>query len=777
MPRTIPLTEEQAQEKGKTFVQLIEGDIQDRSDAIKQRAYIRNVYYGQKQRATKDAGESNQHLHLLTEKIETIVTKEWNAFMATEPHSHAKRVPIEFDPEETAANEKMTNWAVDNDVPNFSMTLESWLRNRHLDGVAAVKAWYNKAERNTVIIEEAGTQWKQGDIDLTGAQVPQERLKLPLEVILSKFADAVVTSASRGKKDIDVAEEQPLEGITAYIDFVEDGRQFTNIRVEFHPSEFVDTIELYIFRPILYKDNVEIELIEFEDLVVPYRARDLQCAERVAQKYWLTYEEIASKAMSGEWNLTDKDLELLKAHSTLREDDSTPEDTQVLENQKDRVTGIHSSQQTPVRKRTKGSDDAEKLEPYRSDKILCFEVYARDDLDSDGIWEEVIYQIPYALEKIVSADYLEAVFPHGQRPFPALHSIPISNRFYGWSLGAILAPINIEVNTVINSVNRSQELINNPFGFYVPTAMPNDPKGVMSIEPGQLIPVAEKGAIEFPAFPQRPLADLQSGLDPILLFADRVSVSPQAGGSSQVRNAPRTARGTLALLSEAGAKVDKFIQAAQTSGWGQLMYQIWALYDQYASDEKWEAVTGRPRQKRQKSVDLMNQIKFVFKGNTVNTNKEVMRTIAQLRYTVAGADPLYAADPLARRELLKDFLSHFSEGVDVEKLLPKVSQFGAQRQPMDQRTETQIMLQGMPVDVLPIDDDASHIQALEQFQRSAQFDELTDTQVTLLAFHLRQHRDQLMMKQRQQALQEGAVGQGNNAPVGAQLGDIEGGIQ
>jgi hypothetical protein len=558
-----------------------------------------------------------------------------------------------------------------------------------------------------------------------------------------------------------------LPGLEFDIDFVEGELDYTNIHIAFRPSKYTDKIDIYAYRPYPCKDNVEVEVVEFEDLLVPYRTKDLQTAPRVTQKYWMTIPEIERRIREDGWAITPDELEILVGRARIgeRRYDIT-EDSQRLKDQKDSVTGhqdTHSATPYP-------------MSAYSGDKVMILECYAKDDLDGDGVPEEVIYQIPYALEKVVHAQYLEELFPHGRRPFADLHSIPISNRYYGWSLGHLLAPINLEVNTIVNMVNDAQELINNPFFFYVPVHMPGDPKIFTGLQPGHGIPVADPNAVIFPRFQQQPLANL-STVDSLLLFADRITISPQAVGSSQVRNAPRTARGTLALLSEAGAKVDSFIKAAQESGWGELIYQIYALYDAFATNEKWENVTGRKRTERTSPVDLQNRIRFVFKGNSVNTNSEIMRTLAQIRYNTIMQNPLYAQDPVAMRAALEDFLRHFSEGADVEKLLPRLPDGGGMRAPMPQESETAIMIQGVPMDVLPIDNDVEHLRSLEQERQSKRFEELPQSVAAIFAVHYAQHQRQLLTKQQQGQVQAGGT-QGNNVPLGVtqDLNSLEGGV-
>jgi hypothetical protein len=86
------------------------------------------------------------------------------------------------------------------------------------------------------------------------------------------------------------------------------------------------------------------------------------------------------------------------------------------------------------------------------------------------------------------------------------------------------------------------------------------------------------------------------------------------------------------------------------------------------------------------------------------------------------------------------------------------------------------MAQGVPLQVLPTDDDSQHMQVIEQFQNSPAFDNLDQAAVAMIASHFIQHQQQLLQKQQQGQQQAGqAGGLANNQPV--QLGDLEGGVQ
>lgn len=768
MPQTIILTPEEAVDKGQDFMRLIRTDMRDRKANMDKRAYIRAIYFGDTRRKLSAIGETNIHLHVMTEKIEGIVPKIVNAFWNAEPIVNVRRVAEEHNEELTELNEVYLNWALSSDIPDFYATTEQWFRNMFLDGVSVVKVWWKYETRNTVIIEHKKSMWKQGEYDVIQQPVEEDRPKLAEELLVEIFGTQPLQHELVDVQVITATDE--LVGSSFRVAFVEDRQEYADVLVEFHASRYVDEIEIYIYRPIVVANRPVIEVVEIEDLIIPYRTADLQSADRIAHQYWLSIPELKQKIRDEGWDITDEDLELLQneAESTGDRHEQHVEN-RTLKRQKDQVVGEFNTGDEP-----KG--DA----PYFDTKILMYEVYAKDDLSGDGVGEEVIYQIPHKLEKIVKANFLEEIFPHGRRPFCDIHNIRISDRYYSFSYGELLAPINVEVNTIVNQVNEAQELINHPFFFYVPAAMTVDPEVLSNIEYGEGIPIADPQGIVFPQFPQTPLANL-STMDTLLLFADRLTISPQSVGSSQVRNSPRTARGTLALLSEAGVKTDILITAMQNGGWRELIHQTHSLYEAFGPDEKWFYVTGQAKPHRITNKELRGRYEYTFSGNTTNTNPEVMRMHSQVRYTTLAAEPMYMQDMTARQYLIKDFLRWNGEGIDIDRATPQIPGQGGTHPPMDQGTELQIM-RHLPLDVLPMDDDASHMQIIDQYRQSKEFEMLTEWQISLVASHYNQHAQQLVGKQQQGPIQAG--GASNNVPTGMSLATggtdlnaLEGGTQ
>lgn len=784
----IRFTDEEAGKRADTLVKMIENAVRDRATRLEKLATIRKLYYGITDRVPRYVGQPNLHLPVLTEKIENIAPKEMNAFWGAEPHVHARKVGGKGNPEDARLTEEFQNWACETDIPNLYETMDIWFKNRHIDGTSVVKTYYRLAMRWTTVVTSAKHSWRAGETDYTGAEVPVDRKKTPFEIMAGVLGPTLVVRAiERNELDEEsglptgttyweyddgassVEEAEAYEGLAFQVEFVEARRQYSNVRVTFSESPFVDEINLRIYRPIIVKDNVEVDNIDIENIVVPYRAKNLQEAPFVAHLYWLTYDEIERRRISEGWNLSKDDMEQVHASVTTTDEHEVLEDNRSLRDVVDRVTGHQPGT---------GQPRESLMKPYSSNKALMLEVYLQDDLNGDGEPEELIYQIPYGLGKIVHACHLDEVFPHGRRPFPELHSIPINGQFLSMSLAEYIAPINIEVDAIVNMVHETQELINTPWFFFVPAAFTVDPEVLLNLKPGAGIPVADINSVMLPKFPQEPLANL-AAVDSLLLFADRLTVSPQATGSSQVRNAPRTARGTLALLSEGGIKIDSYIMAAQKGGWRELMHQIHGLYNSFGPDEKIFWVTGDPNPRRISRQAMAGRYEFTFSGNTVNTNRELKRTIAQTRYQLLITNPLYAMDPQALRALTLDLLRNMSEGINPEDLLPRIPGQGGTHPPYDQNTENQMMMQLVPVDPLSTDDHAEHMAKVQTLIQSPVFAQLPTEAVALIGNHFAMHSNMLVAQQPQRVP---IAGQANNVPTqptpgaSGELSALEGGV-
>jgi hypothetical protein len=712
-----------------------------------------------------------------------------NAFWGTEPIVHVKRVPAEFMPEETDQAETIVNWGLSQDVyPNFYDTSEGWFRNALRDGLSTVKIYWQQTWEKTVEVHHLKGMYDAGQMTVYGVSTMDARVKTPQEILIELFGKP---SSKHGLLKV---EEMPddyspamagtretfpeLVGKQFEVEFIED-RRIHEATVCFKQSQYVDEIDVYVYRHIMKHDRPCIEIVEHEDLIVPFRTQDLQEADWVAQQYWLTKREVKERYDSGLFEMSEEDYDNLMSRRADRQDEM--EENEDLKDQKDRVIGEgNKDQQTQT-----ATQDGEPDQFTDKNKFLFFEVYICDDVDGDDDPIEVVYHISYDLKSVVGCEYLSELFPHNRRPFATIKYKPISDRWYAQGMGEVLVAINLEVNTIVNYINNNQELINNPFFFYVPAATIADPGILKGLSPGDGVPIGDVNGVMFPRFQQEPLANL-SAMDTLLLFADRVTISPMNAGSPQVRNAPRTARGTLAMLSEGNVQLDNIITRWQRTGWEELIHQLLGLYQFYMPEEKYIYVTGddgKIAQKRTTPAEIRGRYMFTFTGNTVNTNREVLRSIAQVRYNTIMTHPDMASDPMARREALKDLLRHYSEGVDITRLVPAMPGQGAySHPPMTQQSEDQAMMHGMVVDVLPTDNHTEHLQVLDQLTRTQAFETLPEERIVLFAMHKKQHME-FMQQQMQAAQQPVMPGMGNNVPSGmtqaggTDMDALEGGVQ
>lgn len=771
--RTIHLKD--PKKKGRRLVRLIETDLRDRRGVVSRTRLIREYYHGDQDRILDYEGQPDIHLNVITDKVETLVPKLVNSLWNSEPIIHVRRIAAEFDPELTDLNELFLNWAIESDIDNFYLTTEQWFRNVPLDGTATVMAWWNYETRMTTLIHPMKNYWRAGEPDLSQAIVQEERLKVAEDILIElfglgqKFGEDGLLNVTPLGETVAASEEGELVSRRYEISFLEGREVYEDIEVEFHASRYVDEVDVYVHRPIVIANKPVVEVVEFEDLIVPFRTSDIQTSPRVTRQYWLTWPEIELLIKDGDWDIDEQEATALKARLSGDRQEEHMENRETKRS-KDTHTG-ESDSGTGVSLTTEAADSGPFTpEPFVDNKLLIFEVFCKDD-HGEGVGE-FVYQIPYGLKKIVKAEYLEERFPHGRRPFPSLHCIKMSDRWHGVSWGQLLLPINVEVNAIVNMVNEAQELINNPFGFYVPHANTVDPEILSNIQPGQLIPVSDINAISFPSFPQQPLANLQE-MDTLLVFADRLTIAPQSGGSSQVRNNPRTARGQLALLSEASVKTDMMITGFQKTGWPELMNQIHALYHHFGPEEKYFYVTGTTKQQKITQEQLRGRYEYSFSGNTTNTNREVQRIMLQQLAGMVLPDPLLGMDMNARQDIITAMYKLFGQGLKLRT--PKLPGQGAtNRLPASQQDELRMMQSGIPVDALPTDNDAEHLGVINKFMGAKEAEKWEEWQIGLVAAHAIQHQRQLSLKQAQGQLDAGGS-QANNTPQ--QLGDLEGGVQ
>jgi hypothetical protein len=716
------------------------------------------------------------HLPVILEKIETAVPKVQSALWRAHPFASVKSPSGEMNGQSTREVERFLEWAFRNDIEYFYEVLENFVRNCLLDGTAVMKTIWERRWRRAIEISRLKTYLKEGEIDVFGNPIKEARPKTTREMVLEVvgFGDpenTVMKLDKTGKRTFD-------------LQFTEAGRIY-DATAEFQDTDVLNEVELKIARNIIEYDAPKCTNIDLQDIIMPFRSTNIQEAKWVAHRTRYTLEEVRAKRDSGDWEMSEEDFRWMSGQRR-ENDDKSP-----IQDQKDKMLGGSVNTGTAA---TVGKEGEE----FDPNSISVFEVYAKDFADGSGQSVNVIHYLPEDLNRIVGTEYQDEVFPHGQRPFAAMRYITVANRFYGTSMGELLYAINFEVDNTISLTHNLMELVSNPFFFYSPFGAASNPDVLKGVKPGEGVPTSDPNSVRFAEFAQQPLALLHGSFNEMLGYADRLTFSPSVGGSTNYRNAPRTARGTLALMGAAEERLSTIVEQMQATSWKDIVSQVTSLYGRYVSVDKWYSVTGESEPRRMNPKQLRGNLQFSFSGSLTSVNRAEQQAKAEKRYMVARQDPLYNSDPRAMQALLRDFLEFTSEGTDSEKLIPALpGEGGYDHAPLEQDIENEAMAQGIRITVLPGDNHQKHIAEIAKFRKSEAFRGLSTIAVSLIAEHNNGHvaamQQQAAMSQRASSVasgmapdQQAPAQQGAPQPgvpvegvpaLGGDLSNLEGGQQ
>jgi hypothetical protein len=711
-------------------------------------------------------GAADIHLPVIMEKVEMAVPKVMSALWRADPFVQITAPGgVDVDMKSIKNIERFVSWAFRNDIPGFYRTLENYLRNMFIDGTSVGKIRWERTWRRAIEVHTLRSMYMPGDINLLGEQIQALTPKSPEEMLseifgLGDYKNTVIDVKQLGEDEYAV-------------EFTEDRRKL-KARAQFQESDKIDEVDIKVFRNVIERDSPVIELVELEDIYLPYRSACLQSADWVAHRTWYTYDEIKTLVDNGDWKLTKAELNALKG---LKRNADPESKSAAL---RDKVIGETGNTGTELT--TKDG----KIDP---NQIMVWEIYVRDYVDGDDEPIDVIYFLPDEIRKIAGVEYHDETFPHGKRPFISSVYIPVPDRFYGIGMAEILYAINLEVDNVMNNTANAMAIKTNPWFLYSNLGLASNDQLLDGIAPGMGVAIADPNSVVFPAFAQEPLANFHTSFQTLLGYADRLTFSPSIGGSSNYRNAPRTARGTMALMDAAEEHLSTIVEQLQANAWKEMIAQVVPLYGRFVSIDKWYSVTGEDAPRRVSPKDLRNNYLYEFTGSLTSVNRDQQRALAAQRYMNTSNDALYQSDPHAAQARLRDYLTYMSDNQNVDHLIPKLpGEGGYSHPPMQQEHEIQAMRMNKPIDVLPIDNHQEHLAKIDAFTKSAAFEELPQHTVALIAQHRNQHeallRQQMAMAQQGQQMQGGTspnqaptpgVPQQGNPAMGGELSALEGG--
>ena len=196
---------------------------------------------------------------------------------------------------------------------------------------------------------------------------------------------------------------------------------------------------------------------------------------------------------------------------------------------------------------------ADEFMPFRDRKIRLYEVWARFDVDGDGIEEDVVVVWHHESARILRTTF--SPFMHGKRPFEAVQYLP-SGGFYGMGMAEIDEWAQITASRLMNSMVDSSFLANTimigvPAGANI---APDEP-----IYPGRIWPLGPNEKIT-PVTMGQPFPGIMGNIQAFMQWSEqRTAVSELRQGDISQLPSRTPATSVLSLLQESNQRFDMIL--------------------------------------------------------------------------------------------------------------------------------------------------------------------------------------------------------------------------
>lgn len=575
MPKLISLEDDAKVELGQEILDQWDRCQSDRSRWLSDLAKWLYAYQGRDmEKDIPYEGASNLQVPVTATVVETIHPRIMAALYRPKPLvGFRPQEPNDF--ESVRAREAFLDWSLREEI-NIFPVLDRVILNTLLNGLQFVKTTWELKIRKLRDKHEF-------DLDTDEMQILEAMIKDE-----ARYAEAIerVAGYDNGKLK-DIVKERA---------------------VEFEVKKTSRKLCVYSDREEVVYDAPMVSMINPEDVAVNSDATfDLQNAEYIYHRYWMTLDQIKREVRKGIFQASKEDLEKI---ATLQQPDAAAEDnSREVKMQKEDITGVQVLSKTS-----------------KPDKVELIDAYFRYDVDDDGFEEEVIATIcrdaPSVVLRMVR---LEEVFRHGMRPFVPFYFNPVSDSIWAIGVPQILEGLQKEFNVIHNQRTDAGFIANTPFGVYVPAAGFNPEK--MPIEPGFMYPVDDVNAVRWYAPPHNPAWGFQEEGGLWALVEKRMKVSDiSMGRVGETQGAARTASGVQALTAQAAIGFDIYIRRFQEQ-FKLLVQQILALYQQYMPPDKEHRILGKEGDPTYTVTreSIRGHMDMEFTGNSLSTDRQVER--------------------------------------------------------------------------------------------------------------------------------------------------------
>lgn len=367
------------------------------------------------------------------------------------------------------------------------------------------------------------------------------------------------------------------------------------------------------------------------------------------------------------------------------------------------------------------------------------------------------------LNMVIGVQNLRQLYPASEQVRPLVEtSYQKDGQYWCDGLAAQIIDAEDEVRVNHNLGTDAQQLSVGPMIFYRPASGFDADK--FRVEPGGMCPVdnpdKDVRIVEFPANLEAVAQKEQS----VLAYVERLTgISDLAMGRAMDRpNAPKTARGTMAILEQGNLRMTLDTTTLRED-WARILQHFWMLEWQFSDEETFFRVTeddanglfpvsqGGSRLSR-KERDGKYDFRLELATSKWSREAEKERTLA--RYQIDLQNPLIVQNPLALWRVTKDVHAALGDP-NFADIVPEPPHPDTPHNPKE---EWAMMQQGEQVLVNPLDNDELHmIRHMRDLQLAIQDHYGDQEAIQALKTHYLQHMQQLQEKKFAQALMERAV--------------------
>jgi len=581
--------------------------------------------------------------------------------------------------------ENFMQWGLEADI-KFWTKASDIIRATCTDGVSFVYSYWHKSIRKTR---------RLSDVAVTSNATGQAQRMSPQQVARSVVSDDELDSFSASDDH--------------YVAAMKDGTERRIWVQTYSPDDTHTKVEVEEHRTC--KNRPEVRVLDPKRVWVP-NIGTLEDVPFCTIEFDVTLDWLKQQRKMGAFNvLRDEDWEKLESDHMGTNPRGEAQDS----GQKKPSTDTWKNQYDDSVDDSIGTDrrtDQTKSRPVR----IAFYQY---DIDQDGDVEDIMFMIDPRTDSVLAADYLDRRVDYDGIPIAMFQFIRIEGRTYVPGLPYYLLNTAVLINTLINQSIDAQTVANLGGGAYDVNMAPDlADRGVLQKRPMEYVPVDGNPREVFDH--QNFSAPEFDKLMPFIGMLEQFGRNRSGGGgfspngrAGQNGLTPRTYGGTQIQLLESQIR-QAYLYRALADGFQSLYDIIFVLYAEFMPPSMKFRVSGKDGFEflEISKEDLRDRPDFIFAINTLSGNPAVRQASALLLFQTVGPFLAQRGAQPQMDELLERFLRAYDEPKP-EALIPSPFQ-GMDHPPMTQQEEDELLFQGKPLGVNPIDNDLEHLQVMQQ---------------------------------------------------------------